>query len=347
MSTKQAGMKRQADVGERSQSSVTGGSWSAQDQSTLGGKADAMPVQEFMRAQSRLLSRLGIQAESRFVDVPAIAGRAHVLVSGEGPPVMMVIGGGIPAAMWAPLMAQLEGFTLYAVDLPGFGLTDPVRYTTEGLRTLAVSFLEQVLDGLDLNQPVFVSNSMGALWTTWLALDRPQRVAAMVQVGCPALMLGTSAPVPMRLLSVPTIGRLLLRLQPPSPQQADREAVMVREDFSHLPELRAVLVAFEKLPTYAPAWLGLLHSAIRLRGARPKVTLTAEQLAQLRQPVQIIWGERDPFGSPAVGRRAAAIIPNADLHIVPGGHAPWFRGAEQIARTATPFLRKHSPAAHL
>ncbi len=53
-----------------------------------------------------------------------VGGRAQVLVSGEGSPVILVNGIGTPAAMWAPLMAKLPGLRLYAVDLPGFGLTD-------------------------------------------------------------------------------------------------------------------------------------------------------------------------------------------------------------------------------
>ena len=35
-----------------------------------------------------------------------------------------------------------------------------------------------------------------SLWTTWLAaLDHPGRVGAIVHAGCPALILGTSAPL--------------------------------------------------------------------------------------------------------------------------------------------------------
>ena len=85
--------------------------------------------QDFLDAQRRMLSKNGVDAESRFVDVPSIAGRAHVLEVGEGQEVVMLNGIGTPAAMWAPLMAELPGLRLLAVDLPGYGLTD----TTEGI----------------------------------------------------------------------------------------------------------------------------------------------------------------------------------------------------------------------
>lgn len=330
---------RQQEVEERIPRSVGTVSTSTSNRPAPG-SMDAL-TGEFMLAQQRLLDRFGVAAESRFVDVPVV-GRAHVLVAGEGPPVMMVIGGTLPAAMWTPLMARLEGFTLYAVDLPGFGLTDATAHSTANMRPLAVTFLEQVLDGLGLDRALFVGSSLGATWATWLALDQPERVTAMVHIGCPALILGTSAPIPMRLLSVPPVGRFLMRLQPPSARQVDRVAAMAGEDFSELPELREALLACEKLPSYGPASIRLLHALVRPRGARPEVALTAEQLAQLRQPVQMIWGEHDPFGSPAVGKRACEVIPEAELHVVPGGHGPWFRYAEQVGDLAVPFLRKHT-----
>jgi pimeloyl-ACP methyl ester carboxylesterase len=305
-------------------------------------EGDEMSVPRYIQAQERLLDRFGIQAESRFVDVPALDGRAHVLVVGDGPPVMMVIGGGPPAAMWAPLMAELNGFTLYAVDLPGMGLTDPATYTTETLRSMSVAFLDQILDRLALDRPVFVGQSMGGLWSTWLALDKPDRVPALAYIGCPALMLGTSAPFPIRLSSIPPVGRLLMRLQPPSLQLVDRIIAMAGEDFTDLPELRELFLAHQRLASPGHALLELHHAAVRLRGARPGVALTEEQLARLTQPVQLIWGANDTFGPPAVGERAAEIIPHAELHIVPGGHGPWVSHAQRVGSIVTPFLRSQS-----
>jgi hypothetical protein len=58
--------------------------------------------------------------------------------------------------------------------------------------------------------------------------------------------------------------------------------------------------------------------------------------------VQLVWGEDDTFGPPAVGERAADLIPDADLHVVPGGHGPWFRHAQDVGERLAPFLRKHS-----
>lgn len=302
--------------------------------------ATAPAQQDFVEAQRVMLDRYGVEADSRFVDVPSIGGRAHALVSGEGSPVVMVNGLGTPAAMWAPLMSELGGDRLFAVDLPAYGLTDAPAGFTDGFRRNAVRFLEEVLDGLGLDRPAFVSNSMGSLWTSWLALDRPERAAAMVHVGCPAVVLGTSAPLPMRLLSVRLLGRLLTRLQPPSPRQVEQLGRMVNEH-PLPPELVDLLVATERLPGYRRTFLSMLHTLLRLRGSRPETRLTAGQLARIDQPTLLVWGEDDPFGPPEVGRRMVEIMPAAELHVVGGGHAPWLTGSERIGRMVERFLRRH------
>ena len=304
-----------------------------------------MSTETYTKAHDRFLTRCGVEAESRFVHVPAVNGRAHVLVSGEGPPVMMVIGGGPPPALWAPLMAQLTGFTLYVVDPPGLGLTDPVRYTTDTLRATAVDFLDQTVNGLGLHHPLFVAQSMGGLWTTWLALDRPERVPAIAYIGCPAFMLGTSAPFLLRVGSIPPISRLLQRLDPPSERQIERFITLAGEDFTARPELKALWLEFERLPQSGTSLFELIHAGVRLRGPRPEVALTRDQLARVTQPVTMIWGDHDPFGPASIGEHASQIMPNAELHIVPGGHAPWVNEPERVAHLVAPFLRQHAAKA--
>jgi pimeloyl-ACP methyl ester carboxylesterase len=221
-----------------------------------------MSINSFAATQERMLARYGVEAVSRFIEVPVIEGRAQVLATGEGPPVVMVGGIGTPAAMWAPLMAQLAGFRLHAVDLPGFGLTDSRYDLTRQYRATAVRFLCETLDQLDLDRAMFVASSLGSTWVIWLSLDAPDRVAAAIHVGCPATALGTSAPLPMRLLSVPHLGRLLMRLQPPSPMKVEQLSRMVHQ-YPLVPELADLLVATERLPHFEHTFLDTLRTSPR------------------------------------------------------------------------------------
>ncbi len=280
-----------------------------------------MSETDYARAQQRMLDRYGLSPTTMFIEVPAIDGRAQVLAHGEGPPVMMLIGGGVPAAMWAPLMTQLEGFTLYAVDLPGHGLSDRAEFRTPTLRPMMTGFVRDVLDGLGVDRAAFVSQSMGGLFSTWLALEHPDRMASISYVGCPALMLGTSAPFLLRLGSIPSIGRLVRRLQPPSPRQIDMVATMAGEDFSHFPELRDLMLALEMLPNFGEDLNQLHHAAITLRGPRPESGADPGRARQ-DHPTRSAHLGRGRHLRAYLGRRQAARIIPMPSSIGPGGRRP-------------------------
>jgi pimeloyl-ACP methyl ester carboxylesterase len=301
-----------------------------------------MRDEEFSNAQANVLQRYGLVAEERWVTAPTVGGQAHVLVAGEGPAVVLLNGIGIPAAMLAPLMARVDGFTHYAIDLPGYGLSDTTNRFAHDLRANAVSFLREVFDGLGLGRPIVVANSLGSLWASWLAIDQPGRVGALAHIACPAIVLDTSAPLPMRLLSTQWLGQLMMRLQPPSERQVEQLAKMVHEH-PLPPEIAQLILATERLDHFEKTFRATLNQLIRLRGNRPEHALRAEQLAGIDVPTLLVFARDDPMGGPSVGQRVAAAMPDAELHIVDGGHAPWLHHAAQIAPLVERFLHRTSP----
>ena len=297
------------------------------------------PERTFQAAQAAALSRFGIDARSRYVEVPALRGRAHVLIAGTGPPAMLLNGLGTPGVMWAPLMARLQRHSLHVVDLPAYGLTDAPAEADTDLRAQAVGFLEGVLDGLELDRPAVVSNSLGSLWALWLAIDRPMRVGAMAHVGCPALAPGTSAPLPMRMLSTRVVGPLLMRLQPASSKQVERLSKMVRQH-PLSPEIAAAILATERMPGFERTFRSHLRTLLRLRGANPRVALTQRDLSAVAQPSLLVLGRRDPMGSERAGQRLAEALPDATLCLSEGGHCPWLDEPERIGAWITEFLER-------
>lgn len=296
-----------------------------------------MEEQAFLAAQSATLSHFGVRFEQRFVEIPHINGRAQVLVAGEGPPAVLINGIGTPAAMFAPLMCRLSGYKLHAVDLPGYGLTDTTPTIASDLKATAVAFIGQVLDGLKLDKPAIIANSLGSNWASWFALEQPDRVDALVHIGCPALILNTSAPLPMRLLSKRGLGWLIMRIQGPSRRQVEQLSRMVNEH-PLPPTIADLLLATERLPGFEQTFLSMLNALIRLRGARPEMELGGEHLARIATRSLLIFARNDPFGAEKVGREAASALPDAELHIVDGGHAPWLHHADQIAPLIHDFL---------
>ncbi len=43
------------------------------------------------------------------------------------------------------------------------------------------------------------------------------------------------------------------------------------------------------------------------------------RLAQIRIPVLLLWGDADPISPVAIGQRLQALLPNAELVVIPGG----------------------------
>lgn len=295
---------------------------------------------DFISARDRALAAHGVEAEHRRVAVELIGGAAGVVTVGSGPDVVLLNGIGLPGSFWAPLLAELDGFRLHAVDLPGFGWTDcPASWPGPDLRAGFGRFVLEVVDGLGLEGPVpIVANSLGGRIACHLAIDHPDRVAGLGLVGCPALVLDTAAPPPLRLLSVGPVGRLLLRLDPPSAKQVERLARMVGEDLSAKPELRDLLVATERLPGNAPTFLSIIGRLLSIRGQAPGVALDAGELARIDQPVQLVWGREDTFGDPEVARRVNEALPSSELDLVDGGHAPWLGNASTVADSLASFL---------
>jgi pimeloyl-ACP methyl ester carboxylesterase len=300
--------------------------------------------EDFSKAQAAVLNRYDLAAEERWIEASIVEGQAHVLVTGEGPPVVMLNGIGIPAAMWTPLLARLDGVTQYAVDLPGYGLTDTTPTFADDLRSNAVRFLTEVLDGLGLDRPILVANSLGSLWASWLAIDHPDRVAALAHIGCPAIVFDTSAPLPMRLLAARPLGRLMMKLQPPSERQVDHLAKMVKEH-PLPPEIVRLILATERLSHFEDTFLAMLNRLLRLRGNRPDLALTADHLTRIQAPTLLVFAKDDPMGAAPIGQRMADGMADTELHIVDGGHAPWLHHADQIAPLLTTFVQRISPSA--
>lgn len=67
----------------------------------------------------------------------------------------------------------------------------------------------------------------------------------------------------------------------------------------------------------------------------------SDQLAEVKQPVLLLWGDSDPISPVAVGQYLAEMFPNADLHVFRGAaHDLGFTHAAQIAPLIDQHLEK-------
>jgi pimeloyl-ACP methyl ester carboxylesterase len=290
---------------------------------------------ELAEAEQRLFAALGIDHCSERVPLTeAPVDHARVIETGEGPPLVFVHGAGMSAALWAPLLVQLPGYRCLAVDLPGCGLTDPFDHRGIELRSHASSFLVAVLDGLGLGRVPVVANSLGATYALYLAATEPTRISGLALLGAPGVALpGSRGSLAMSLYSRPRLGRTMSAMSPPlTPRIARRllTGIVGRPAVEALAEEMLEVVA-ATLRISEPTTRTLMPELLSGRSPHLHHALSDDELARVAARTRFVWGDQDRFQGPEDGKRAAALMPDADLVEIHGGHHPWWDDAERCA----------------
>ncbi|MFI9051951.1 alpha/beta fold hydrolase [Streptomyces sp. NPDC053427] len=242
----------------------------------------------------------GWPVSAQQVRVPTREGETFVLVSGppDAPPLVLLHGSGANASMWGEDITSWAGhFRTYAVDIVGEpGLSAPSRPTLNS--EAPARWLDDVLDGLGLENVPVVAASLGGWFAVDYAIRRPARVARLALLGPGGLGRQRTGRI-LRALLVRPFGRWGARRSVRSLTGLDSprdEAVLegVMLTFAHFRPRR------ERLPVFPD---------VALRG--------------LAIPVQVTVGARDAmFDSRETARRVRHCLPHAEVHVLPGtGHA--------------------------
>jgi pimeloyl-ACP methyl ester carboxylesterase len=297
-----------------------------------------LPTETFLAAETALLSEYGLAAGSRTVRLADPAVGVRVLETGAGAPLVLLHGSGMSAPTWAPLLAALRGRRVHAFDLPGFGLSGAYDYAGRSLRAHGVALVTSMLDALGLERATVVGTSFGAMLALYAALERPERVRSVVGFGIPGVAFeGMRGDAYFRAMTTPGLRALASRAPVPKTAAATRRASrgpIGRRAAERLPDAYFELVrATMAMPAWRCAMTSQLNLALRAGRPRPENVLGAGELRSLEVPVRLVLGDADAYGAPAVGERAVALLPDARLDVLPGGHAPFLDDPERCART--------------
>jgi pimeloyl-ACP methyl ester carboxylesterase len=291
----------------------------------------------FADAERRLFAAYGLDCHSSRLALADPAVSIGVREFGAGDPVVFIHGSGMSGATWAPVIGHLPACRAIAIDLPGFGSSDPYSYSGRPLRAHAIAQLTSVLDALGLERAALVGTSLGGMWALCLAVDAPERVRAVANIGMPAVALpGVRGDPFFTLLTIPGIGRIASRVMPaPKSAKAVRRAmkgVIGQAALDRTPdEFCDVVSAGMRVPGWRDAMWTHLNLALRFGRGRPENHLSDDDLRSIAAPVRFIWGQDDVYGGPEIGRRAAELIPGARLDVMPGNHAPFLDDPERCA----------------
>ncbi|SET26970.1 alpha/beta fold hydrolase [Stigmatella erecta] len=281
--------------------------------------------------ESHLLGQLAPVVEPRAHWLPG-GGSVRVLEGGSGPPVVLLHGRGHAASMWFSYLTVLaRGRRVLAVDLPGFGLSscpeqrlrtgeDGVRFFTEPV--------EELLQVLAPGPVALVGHSLGGLVALELALRGKVPVERLVLID--AMGLGPAMTPQARLFFragperlARTLGAPLFeRLVPPPETPLGRRLGLLGHELLAVPEGRAR--ATRAFNTLVPVVGGVFHRR--------------EQLASLRQPVLLVWGEREEMLPVSLAVEAAERFREARLLRVMAGHSPHLERPEVVLPALKAFL---------
>lgn len=290
-------------------------------------------------AQAVLLAELA--PETRVRRVRWSQGETQVLELGTGAPLLLVHGGLSGASGWVPILPKLARTRrVFAVDLPGHGLSDPFDYKGVDLLELATTFLRDILDALELRTVDIVANSMGGLFSVVFSLETPERASRLVLVGAP-LGVDRAIPFQLRVPGLPLIGRPLLRWMTSNLTRDGNRKFWGQVLVTH-PENVGDAILDEDVASArrnSVSHLSLLFRLGNFRGVSRDLIL-GDRWQALKVPTLMLWGERDAFfGGPEKGEAIARMNANVSVIRIPdAGHIAWIDNPELVVREIDRFL---------
>lgn len=235
----------------------------------------------------------------------AVSGlRLRVARTGSGPPLLLITGIGANLDMWAPFAQLMSDRELVAFDAPGVGLSQRSRLPLR-MHQLA-RIVRELLDTLALERVDVLGYSFGGALAQELARRSPDRVRRLVLCATgPGL--GGVPPRPVAALMLATPARYyhprLLELTLPH-----LAGGVTARDRGRLTEQANARLA------HPPDALGYAYQLYAAAGWS-----SLPWLHRVRRPALIVAGEKDPAVPLGNARLLAARLPDARVHVIPGG----------------------------
>ncbi|MET4082695.1 2-hydroxy-6-oxonona-2,4-dienedioate hydrolase [Pedobacter sp. UYP30] len=288
------------------------------------------------KAEKALFDFYTIEPKEQYITLPENGYKIRVLEFGMGEPLVIVPGNTGDAFPLASLIAEFKGRRIIAINRPGGGLSEGMDHNTVNIREFAHQTLNTIFEALNLKNVDVVAHSMGAHWSTLLALEHPDKVKRLVLLGNPGNIMGGKPPLAMRLIAIPALTKLAMKLMRPKKVEAALNMLKIMghsKDFiATLPQQLAVAYfAFQNLPHYGISSISLIQNMI------PEIK--AEELSKLQQPTALILGTNDNFASQETGKKIVDAMPNGTFYPVQNsGHLPWLENPEKCGKLILHFL---------
>jgi pimeloyl-ACP methyl ester carboxylesterase len=246
--------------------------------------------------------------------------RMYYQKAGSGDmPIVLVHGFGASSFSWRNNLTPIAeaGFTAYAPDMRGFGLSDK-SWDESMSQDAQVDRLKAFMDAQGIDRAVLAGNSMGGGIVTNFALRYPDRVRGLVLVD-PAIYGGANSGIASALIGLPGIqrwGQHVVRLML---GDSSRNASMLKSAWFDPSKLTSEVLSGYRRALQTPDWdISLL--ALMRDGMSNNLSA---RLKDLKVPTLIVWGEHDTWISPTNAPKLNQDIAGSKLAIIQdAGHVP-------------------------
>ncbi|WP_051165172.1 alpha/beta fold hydrolase [Nocardia testacea] len=263
--------------------------------------------------------------------------RARYLDEGTGVPTLLIHGINRSLEDWIEQHRLLagRGLRVISMDLAGYGESAPLSepYSIPAL----AAFVADFLDAVGIAEPAHVvGNSLGGAVAMQLFAQAPDRVRSLI-LAAPAGF-GREVALTVRILSIPPLGRLIMRRW--SPSAARRLEKSLFHDTAMVTEERIQLgYRLAQRPDGTRVLLETVTALNSPRGARAGWrTELLEGMAARAVPTLVVWGDKDRIFPVAHLDAARTRLPHARTHLFRDtGHVPQIERADEFAALATRF----------
>jgi pimeloyl-ACP methyl ester carboxylesterase len=266
----------------------------------------------------------------------------HHVVEGSGPAVILVHGLGGFAESWRHNIGALaRRCTVYAIDLPGFGLSSKPRCQ------YSLSFFARAIhafaDALDIGRLAIVGHSLGGAVTAAYAAAHPERVDRVALLNPVLPGFGYRVATAYRVLGVRLLGEALAALTPRSAYVAAIARCFARP----APEEVAFLVDHAYAERTGPAGRAAFLGS--LRGLRDDFLHIAsahrDAACRLDVPILVIHGRQDPVATVVHATNLVDACPRAAVRWIDAcGHFPQIEHAAVVNEWLGEFLATRAAA---
>jgi magnesium chelatase accessory protein len=263
--------------------------------------------------------------------VQAMPHRWHVQQMGAGPDALLLHGAGASAHSYGPLIPHLQAQNrLFAPDLTGHGFTQSPKGRAR-LPNVARD-LQALLAAEDISPDLVIGHSAGgaiALEMTRLGLINPRRI--VVLNGALEDFKGAAGVIFPMMAKILVMNPLTGMFLSSGPQSMSQARAVIKSTGSELPD--TLLKHYAHLigrKAHVDGTLGMM--------AQWSLAELSSALPRIETPVLFIHGAKDSAVDVSVAKRAAKMMPNAELVVLKdAGHLAHEEAPEEVAHHIATF----------